>query len=179
MLWLRRPPYLRWAAAGLLVLAATWLEVRPQPTVKHPFAVTEVPAGAHLTEAALEWRAVPVGLLPAVSRSGTLRRPLSAGEPVLPSHLDQGARPPSDWWALEARVPFDTAPGAAVQMVILPDVPGASARAVPGIVIRSGPTSDPFLPDGTALVAVPPEEATEAAVAVAEGRVAVLVAPEG
>ena len=47
MVWLLRPPYLRYAAAAVLVLGALWLDFRPTPEVDHPFLTVPVPAGAH------------------------------------------------------------------------------------------------------------------------------------
>lgn len=178
MFWLERPPYLRWAAAVVLVALAASAELRRAPTVQHPFLRDQAPAGTELTEALVEWRAVPPGLLPAVEVAGAAGRLLQAGEPLLPSSLATGVEAPEGWWALSVALPSGTLPGAAVQLVLLPNDPTQSVRVVPGVVMEAGAGGDAFAVDAQlGTVAVPPEAAAAAAVAAAEGRLTVLVEP--
>ncbi len=61
--WLPRPPYLRWAAAALLVLGALAWDLRSPAVELRPFASRPVRAGEALDASAVAWREVPAGLL--------------------------------------------------------------------------------------------------------------------
>ncbi|MBA2338672.1 MAG: SAF domain-containing protein, partial [Acidimicrobiia bacterium] len=88
MLWLARPPYLRRIAAGLVLVAAIAVDVAGSATVEHPFLTTPVAAGSPIEPGMIELRAVPAGLLPAVTDvQGYAARALDAGDPLTPSAL--------------------------------------------------------------------------------------------
>ena len=63
MLWLQTPQWGRWLIASLLVTLALWIELRPEPTVDHPFAIIQILAGDEIGVANTEMRPVPRGLL--------------------------------------------------------------------------------------------------------------------
>lgn len=169
MLWLQAPPWGKWIAAVAMVSLALWVELRPDPTVDHPFAVEDIAIGAVLDDTTTEMRRIPVGLLDTVELGDVVVRPITAGAPVLgddvrPSH----AAIPSGWWTVATEIPPSAAPGAEVRLVLLDD-----GSTVEGVVATVA-VEDPF---GTGLgsVAVPPEFVAEVATAQANGRVAVLV----
>ncbi len=178
MYWFRRPPYLRWAAAALIVLAAAWADLRPRAMTTHPYARTEIPAGTRLSDDLFEWRRVPEGLLPAVRAAGWATRTIAAGEPLLPATVDPAASPaPEGWWALEVPLPAEVAPGREVRLVLLAAAPDTPPQTVAGVVLQVAAPGREVLgsthPPG--LVAVPAAAAAAAAAAVAEGRVSVLL----
>ena len=174
MLWLDRPPYIRWAVVGLLVIASLWMEIRPTPTARHPYLARDVTPGEPV-ETALEWRDIARGVLEPVEGTGFARRRLTAGQPLLIGDTtDQATAAPTGWWLVDVTVPAEASAGSQVQLVILPS-PGH--RAIPpigGLVTAVRPGEY----DGDGLigsVAFPPDLAATAAVAIAENRVSVLV----
>ncbi len=175
MHWFRRPPYLRWALAALIFAAVAFTELRGPATVHHPFLAEPVAAGAPLSRAALEWRQVPRGLLPAVEPDGrAAARALAAGEPLLPSSLDAGAGVPDGWWSVPVALAPGTAPGTEVRLVVLgPE--GAALDTVPGLVVAPA-GEDPFGAAAPGLVAVAGDVASAVAAASARDRVVVLLA---
>ena len=46
MFWLTRPPYLRWAAAAAVVVAAFLWDLRGSSDILYPFATSAIAAGA-------------------------------------------------------------------------------------------------------------------------------------
>ncbi len=179
MYWFRRPPYLRWAAAVLLVLAAAWVDLRPPPTTPHPYARETIPTGTRLTDELLEWRRVPDGLLPEVEAAGWTTRTIQAGEPLLPATVDPAPpSAPEGWWALEVPLPAEVTPGREVRLVLLAAAPDLPPQTVPGVVLRVAAPHREVLGSShpAGLVAVPATAAAAAAAAVAEGRVSVLMA---
>jgi hypothetical protein len=170
--WFHRPPYLRWAAAALLVAVTLFVELRPEATVLHPFAATDLAVGTAPAEATIEWRRAPAGLLAPVDlTAGTVRHPVAAGDPLTPSAMGTGPGVPADWWSVPLPVPDGIAVGAAVLVVITDPV-----ETVPGIVTAAG-VDDPFAYEPEALVAVPGDAATRVALAAAARTAMVLVAP--
>jgi hypothetical protein len=177
--WFRRPPYVRYAAAALLVIGTAWIELSGPNLVRHPFAVHPIRGGVQITDADLRWRDVPAGLLPTVDAAGVAARPIPEGAPLLPADVTPDLPPvPEGWWAVEIPLPGRATAGQAVQVVVLPDFRGGSARVLPGRVLEPTPGSDEFgfttLPG---LVAVPGEDAALAALAALDGRIAVLMEP--
>lgn len=176
--WFRRPPYLRWAAAAVLVITATWLDVRPEPTVLQPFAAVDLGAGAALEDTMVEWRSVPVGLLPALENpQGIVLRPVAAGEPLLPSILStERIAVPEGWWSMEAQLPAGVVQGQSVQIILLGKAVDDAPQSVPGIIVAPAEAGDPLaIESPPGLVAVPAEWATIVAAAVAEARVAIIL----
>jgi hypothetical protein len=174
--WFTRPPYLRRAGAALLVIIATWIDLRPATTIPYPFANTDLVAGSPIESTSIEWRSVPSGLLPAPpSLEGTVRLSIARGEPITPSAVsDDRPSIPEGWWALSTGLPEDVVPGQQVQLVVT----GVAPRAFPGIVIEPPPPADPLAyQDPIGLVAVPADSAVAVAAATAEGAISVLVGP--
>ncbi len=172
MYWFRRPPYLRWALAALIVALAGAGELRGSPTAEHPFLAAAVPAGAEIDAEALELRTVPAGLLPAVDTEGArAARPLAPGEPLLPSDLTGAPAAPAGWWLVPVRLPESVGAGREVRVVLLDP-----AGDVPGVVVAPG-GEDGLGTRLPGLVAVPGAGAVDVARAAANDQVMVLVAP--
>ena len=172
MFWLTRPPYLRWAAAALIFLAALGWDLQGRSGSPYPFAAQSITAGAPITEGDVEWRTMPDGVLTLPDLNAPVAtRAIAQGEPILPSAVgvDQGI--PNGWWAVSVSLPTATPIGASVRLI-------STERAVQseGIVIALG-TSDLLSIAEAGLVAVPPEHAAAIATAAAEGTLIVLVAP--
>lgn len=154
--------------AVLLVAAALAWDLRPTPTVAHPFAAVALVAGTEITDQMVRWDRVPQGMLPAVDVAGSVRAPVAVGEPLLPSHLEATPPIPDGWWSVPLDLPASAVAGTAVRVAITS--PGAEdATLIPGIVIRAGDSSG----RGGA-VAVPELEAGRVASASAGGRTLVL-----
>ena len=174
MLWLARPPYVRWTLIGLVVLLSLWLELRPSPTVSHPFLGRDLARGDPV-EDALEWRDIAPGVLEPVPGTGFANRRLLGGQPLLPGDTtDVPISVPSGWWLVDVDIPAEATAGTQVQLVILPSPGHQPVPPIGGLVtaVRSGRYED----DGmVGTVAFPPDRAATAAVAVAEKRVSVLL----
>ncbi len=177
MYWFRRPHYLRWLGAALAVSLALWLELRPQPATRHPFAAADLAAGAVITSDDVVYQPVPAGVMVAPPLPGVATVSIAAGEPLLASTVGSPTlSAPAGWWALEVALPSGIAAGTDVRLVLLADE-AASARAVPGRVLRAAPEPDALsVAEPTGWVAVPEQEAVAAAAAGAAGRLVVLVA---
>jgi len=174
--WISRPPYARWTAIGLLIVVSLWFEVRPDSVVLHPFLVRDVAVGEPVEEA-IRWEQIPSGTLTATRGTGFAARPLSVGEPLLASDTTALAlTPPDGWWVVELDLPSDAVAGAAIQLVILPE-PGTSPLPPVGGIIMSVREPDRGFGSGGLIgsVAVPPDQAATAAVAIANDRVSVLI----
>ena len=101
MLWLHRPPYLRWIGAVLLVLGALVLDLSERATVPHPFVAEEVTKGGPISADVVEWRDIPVGLLdaPLIDDAVAARR-LMPGEPILVTSIGTPYEVPEGWWSV-------------------------------------------------------------------------------
>ncbi|HJU50875.1 MAG TPA: hypothetical protein VJ815_00940 [Acidimicrobiia bacterium] len=171
MFWLARPPYLRRALAVLILVMAVAWEFRPAPTELRAYLARDVTAGEEVSDEVLDWRRVPIGILPEhVSPTGLFLVDVKRGMPLVPSVLGEASPLPEGWWSLEVPVPEGTAPGVDVRLVV--DV-RAVPKIIPGIVVRLlGADSI----DGVkALVAIPEAEAGAAAAALADGSLRTLV----
>ncbi|MGI8518586.1 MAG: hypothetical protein ACR2ME_09650 [Acidimicrobiia bacterium] len=171
MYWLSKPPYLRRAAAVLILLAAMAWEIRPVSQERRPFLAAAVSAGDGVTTDQIDWRDVPVGVLPELAEpGGTFVADFSAGTPLVASMLAAEPAMPDGWWGIEVPVPAGTSAGTDVRLVV--DV-RQEPRVIAGLVIRIV-GEDSF--DGlTALVAVPESEVGAAAAALADGSLRTLV----
>lgn len=174
MLWLSRPPYLRWVGAGVLAVLAIYGRLAPTPTELRPFAIRAIAPGEEVTGDAVDWRPVPAGLLPEVDLPAVSAEAIRPDEPILPSDLGEVVSAPSDWWAVEVGIPPGTTPGTTVRLVAS-DPAGATA-VVPGTVMAITGTPDGFDDRVKALVAVPPDGVAVVSVAAAEQRLTVAVA---
>ena len=174
MLWIARPPYVRWTVIALLVLVSLWLEVRPTPTVAHPFLTRDLMAGEPV-ESALEWRDIAQGILEPVPGTGFSDRRLTSGQPLLEGDTtDVSTAVPPGWWLVDVIVPAEATPGTEIQLVVLPSPGHRPIPPIGGLVTGVRPAD--YEGDGlTGSVAFPPDRAATAAVAIAEERVSVLV----
>ena len=171
MHWFQRPPYLRWAAGALIVLAALYLELRPSTMVDHPFAATDIAAGDAVGGDSVGWRRIPAGILAVPDLGGGVAaRAVAAGSPLLPGDLASGPLIPAGWWSVPMAIPH-APPGTPVRLVLT-----ASGTTVDGVVVAT-PDDDGFGLEPQGLVAVPGEAAGLVAVATANRDVIVLVAP--
>ena len=172
MFWLTRPPFVRWAAGALLVVAAIIADVRSGGTELRPFAAADLAAGSEAQSASIEWRKVPAGLLLSPVLDGmTIQRKVLRGEPLTPSALTDRAGPPPGWWSIELRIPEAAEAGSRARIVVA-DPPLASEAYI--VSISPGGAFDD---SATGLVAVPSENVDAIARAAALGSVVVLVAP--
>ncbi len=172
MFWFRRPPYLRWVAAGGLVIVAFLMDLRDATGEPYPFAARDLAAGESIDAAAVEWRRIPAGLLRQPELSGAVAGlDLVAGEPILPAALRAFREIPDDWWAVPLAIPEQAALGSAVRLVVL-DPP----LVVDGVVVTAGSPGTFGVPEA-GLVAVPGTEAVAVAGAAVRGELTVLVEP--
>lgn len=168
MLWLARPPYLRWAVAVLLVMLAAWSELSPPPTTTLTFLAVDVAAGTLLDESLVVRRRNPETEIDTVDPVGVAAVDLEAGDPLLDSMVTE-VMVPAGWNVIEAPVPDHSVPGAPATGVILVD--GSAPIEFPAVVVGSS-GSDPFGgADGR--LAVSPEWTAAAAAAAAEGRLVI------
>ena len=167
-----RPPYLRWAAAVLVLVAGFAIELRPSETVDVPVAITDAAAGTTLTSSDVRWEPAPAHLFTPLDLPATLTRRVPAGSVVTQADVASplGELAPAGWWRIELDVPGDPAVGDPVLAVITGD---DGTYAVEG-VLDSPEASDGYSGDG-ALVAFDPTDVIELAAAVQEHRVTVLV----
>lgn len=168
MLWLARPPYLRWAAAALLVALAAWSELSPPPTTTLTFLATDVAAGTEIEESHILRRRVPTSDIATVEPNGVAALDLKAGDPLLATMITDVAVPPG-WNVIQAPVPDGAGPGAVATGVILTD--GSAPIEFPALVVSSS-GSDPF-GAATGRLAVSPEWTAAAAAAAAEARLVI------
>lgn len=172
MFWFRRPPYLRWIAAGGLVVAAVLMDLNDAAGGLHPFAARDLTKGEAVSDDAVEWRRVPAGLLDAPDLADAVAaRDLAAGEPILQGSLRSGPEIPPGWWAVPLAVPASAVPGSAVRLVVL-----APPLVVDGVVVRSGEAGAFGMPEA-GLVAIPGADAVVVATAAARGELTILLEP--
>ncbi len=173
MYWFVAPPYARYAAAALVVLFAVWMDIRPEPTELIPVARQDIPAGAPLEGHLFEGVPMPRGVLHPVTPTGVAAVAITAGDPLIESHIAHVAPPPG-WWVVRLPVPLGAAPGTEIRVVLLPSDPTKQPEAVPGVVIRpaEGPGSGFSDPEGS--VAIPEESIERVALAASTSRVVVL-----
>lgn len=170
MVWLQTPPWARWLLSALIAAIALWVELGPDPTVPHPFAIEDIEAGDFVDETNTENRQLAVGILTPVELGVAATLPILAGDPILASSLGDGAATvPDDWWVMELSLPRGARNGDEARLVLLD-----TGEVVEGRVV--GAVDEDPLGSGLGMVAVDPAGATEAAVAAAEGRIAVMIA---
>jgi hypothetical protein len=171
VIWLQSPPWARWAAALVIAGVAIWIEIRPEPTILHPFAIEDIDRGALVDEANTEMRPVPADMFSPVELGQATASSVRSGDPVLASGLDEEAqRVPDGWWSLEVALPSGAHRGDSARIVLLD-----SDTVAAGVVVEE--TGEDPLGSGLGLVAVDPDQAAEVARAVGEGRAVVMIAP--
>jgi SAF domain len=171
VLLLSRPPYLRWAVASLIVIAAFAWDVSRRATEPYPFAARTITRGTEITEDVLRWEAVPRGTftLPALDDVHALTD-IREGDPVTSSVAGRGSVIPADWWAVPIGLPSGIARGTHVRITTLDGV------EVEGIVAVAA-TQDQFGLATQGAVAVPEEAVSVVSLAAAADALVVVVAP--
>lgn len=171
MLWLGRPPYLRWIAAASLVLAALVWDVSKRATEPFPFAARNLTRGQLLTPEDVEWRSVPVDSLSLPDLAGASASTLiRAGDPIVPSLVTVAPPIPPDSWAVPVPLPLGAGAGMSVRLVF------ADGSATSGIVVQPA-TEDALGLISEGLVAVGGDVAHIVALASANGDLIVLIEP--
>jgi hypothetical protein len=169
MLWLQPQPWLRWALAGVVALVVVYVELRPDPTVGHPFAVRPILTGETLDATNTEIRRLPRGLFDPVPPGAVASRVIPPGAPVLPQDVGAIASVvPEGWWVVSVPLPPSARAGGRVRLVVID-----SGQVVDGVVVEAG-GMDTF-GGATGGVAIPGQHAVAVARAAIDGRVAVLV----
>jgi hypothetical protein len=170
MVWLQTPPWARWILSGLIAAVAIWVEIGPDPTVSHPFAIEDIEPGDVIDETNTELRELAVGILDPVELGSTARTVVATGDPILAGDIGETTTVvPPGWWVMEVSMPRGARIGDEARLVLLDTGEVLEARVVETV-------EDDPLGSGLGMVAVEPAGATEAAVATAEGRVAVMIA---
>jgi len=171
VLWLSRPPYLRWMAAVSLVVAAFAWDASERATEPFPFAAVDLIRGQAITSEQIVWRAVPTGSLMMPSLTGVSPLvPINAGDPIVPSLVSSTPPLPPGSWAVPVSLPLGTGPGMLVKLVFV------DGTAATGIVIRPA-TEDSLGLVSDGLVAVQGEMADSVALAASNGDLVVLIEP--
>lgn len=172
MFWLRRPPYLRRAAAAAVVLAAFLWDVRDKAEAPYPFAAAGIAAGAPITDSMVEWRSLPEGAMALPDLSNPVAaRDLPAGEPIVPSAVSRPTAIPDGWWSVPVPLPPVAVPGSPVRLIDT-----TTGLQVDGLVVAPG-TDDLMSTDTSGLVAVSPDVAADVAIAAGQGTLVVLLEP--
>ncbi len=168
MYWLRQPPYLRWIAAGLVLVAGILYDTRPTPVVPYPFAAEQIDTGQQV-DPAIEWRDVPAGVLPEWTAvvTGLAINDIPAGTPVLPS-LITTVDVPEDWWVVPLPLPQRVPPGTPIRVALEDEV-------VEGLIVGE-PTDTGFELSGS--VAFPSEDAARVAIAAGDNALVVMIGTE-
>jgi len=170
VLWLERPPILRWAGALLLVIVAAWAEFAPTPATTMAFLSADVTAGTPITEDLIERRPVTSPGFATVEPEGVAAADLDAGDPLVASMI-AATTIPDGWLLMAATLPHHARPGTPATGVILPEGGAGEPTQFPALVIESG-SADPF-GEATGTLAVPAEWLGRAAAAVGAGRLMV------
>ncbi len=171
VLWLGRPPYLRWIAAFSVILAAVVWDTSRRATEPFPFAAIDVARGQAISEEHIEWRPMPVGALHLPDLHGvSASTKIRAGDPIVASLVTAVPSLPADWWAVAVPLPIGLGGGIEVRLVF------SDGTSVAGVVVQSA-TEDSlgFVSDG--LVAVPGIIAGSVALAASNGDLVVLIEP--
>lgn len=167
--WLRQPPYLRWIVAAVVLAIGIFLDTRPAALVRYPYVADDLHAGELVAEQ-IEWRRVPVRLLPDWDNdvAGYAITDIAAGTPLLPE-LVAANFVPDGWWSVALVLPHAVAPGTQIRAAI-------EDSLFTGIV--SGEVVD----DGFELiapVAFTAEDAAAVAAALGTGAVVVIIGSPG
>ena len=165
MYWLRRPPYLRWITAGLVLIVGLFIEMRPVATETYPFVSAPLVVG-HAVDSSVEWREVPAGLLPAWDGSitGVAVANVAVGTPLLPE-LVAAVSVPDGWWAVALNLPHYVAPDTPIRVSL-------NGAIVEGRVV--GEVADNGF-ELVAPVAFPAEEAAHIAAEAATSALVVMI----
>jgi len=171
VLLLSKPPYLRWAGAAALVIAALAWDVSARATEPYPFAARSIHRGETLDADSVEWKAAPVGLLQIPDLdAATAAVNIQQGEPISISALRYTAAVPVGWWTVPIELPPAVLPGTHVRIVL------GGGDGVSGIVVEPS-REDSFGLRSAGLVAVPAHAADAVGLAAGEGNIVLLFEP--
>ena len=171
MLWLSRPPYLRWIAAGSIVLAALAWDLSKRQSEPFPFAASIIASGTPITDDLIEWRDLPEGAIAAPILSGVSAvADIDAGDPITRSVLSHTLPLPDGWWSIPIDIPDGIPVGAAIR-VVLPD-----GSAATGVVTQPA-SNDGFGVPSPGTVGFPQTVADTVARLAATGSLVILVEP--
>jgi hypothetical protein len=153
----------------MLAAFALWSELRPEPTIGHPFAIIDIEAGQSIDGSNTEIREIGSDLLDPIELGARATTFIRSGEPVLASDLDDSKTAvPTGWYRIEVALPHDAEAGDRARLVSLD-----TGAIVDGVVVSPSDT-DP-LGSNVGTVAVEPALAGELAVAAAQDRVVVMI----
>lgn len=171
VLLLSHPPYLRWAVAAFVVIAALLWDLSDRSTEPFPFASTAIEPGTAIADDHVVWHDLPRGSLtfPDLTRSSALVA-IQEGDPLTPSVVGAMDSVPEGWWSVPVRIPLGVAPGATVRLVFF------DGSSVDGIVATSS-SDDGFGSERAGAVSVPSAVASDVALAAAAGSLVVMIAP--
>ena len=171
VLWLGRPPYLRWLAAGALIVGALVWDLSERATEPFPFAASDLDRGHQISAADLRWHNMPVGVLAMPDLVNAIPLvPIRAGDPIVASLVSPSPALPPNSWAVPVQLPVGTHVGTVVKLVF------ADGSDVDGLVMQPA-REDSFGFETIGLVAVADREASTVALAAANGDLVVLVEP--
>jgi hypothetical protein len=176
VLLLSKPPYLRWAGAAALVIAALAWDVSARATEPFPFAARTIQRGEPLDDSAIEWKSAPSGLLPrpnlegATAAGATAAVTIGRGEPISASALRFTAAVPAGWWTVALDLPPAVLSGTHVRIVL------GGGEGVSGIVVEPS-REDSFGLRSSGLVAVPSQAADAVGLAAGSGQIVILFEP--
>lgn len=167
-----RPPYIRWAVAAAIVVAALLWDLRGSVQILYPFASTAIAAGTPISDSQVVWRSIPEGAMEVPDLTDPIAsRDVAAGEPIVPSAVSGVSLIPDGWWSVPVPLPSVAVPGTRVRLVGI-----ETSFETDGIVVSvAGDELLSFSDSG--LVAVPPAYAAVVAIASRDGTLIVLLDP--
>lgn len=167
-----RPPYIRWAVAAAIVVAALLWDLRGSAEILYPFASTAIAAGTPITDSQVVWRSIPQGVMQMPDLTDPIAsRDVATGEPIVPSAVSGLSMIPEGWWSVPVPLPSMAVLGSRIRLVGI-----ETAFETDGIVVSvAGEDLLSFSESG--LVAVPPAYAAVVAIASREGALIVLLDP--
>jgi hypothetical protein len=153
-----------------MIAALAW-DASARATELAPFAMQTIERGEQVEDSAIEWKAVPVGLLAMPDLQGpTAAVTILPGEPISASTLRYTARVPSGWWTVALDLPPAVLPGTGVRIVL------GAGDGVSGIVVEPS-REDAFGLRSAGLVAVPASAADAVGFAAGAGQIVILFEP--
>lgn len=171
MLWLGHPPYLRWLAAAVLIVAALLWDISERATEPFPFAASDLSRGQSIAPDDVQWRQVPVGSLSLPPLAGAIAKvAIISGDPIVASLVSAPTTHPADSWAVSVPLPIGAASGTSVSLVF------ADGTDVDGTIIQPA-TEDTLGLTTDGLVAVEDGAASAVALAAANGELVVMIRP--
>jgi hypothetical protein len=171
VLLLSRPPYLRWAAAVFVVIAALLWDLSDRATEPYPFASTSIAPGTAIAEDHVVFEDVPRGSLtfPDLTTASALVA-IQQGDPLTPSVVGAADSVPEGWWSVPVRIPLGVPTGVTVRLVFF------DGSSVDGVVVTSS-SQDGFGSERAGAVSVPGAVASDVALAAATDSLVVMIAP--